>query len=84
VATDKSLISEELKVGGTAPAAHDEAYPTSNSSALPEVGAGRHSALDFHSSAMEHVPCPDHQKEPDCYSLAATGIGPRSTSDMNL
>ncbi|GFF63706.1 hypothetical protein IFM51744_11166 [Aspergillus udagawae] len=83
VATDKSLGSGEPKVGDTAAAAHGEAYPTSNSSALPEMDAGRHSALNSPSSAMEHVPCSDHQKEPNCPSLAAPGICPGSTFDIN-
>ncbi|KAJ5603359.1 hypothetical protein N7537_006315 [Penicillium hordei] len=83
VATDKSLVSGEPKVGSTAPAAHGEAYPTSNSSALPEVEAERHSALDSPSSATEDVPRPDHQKEPDCPSLAATHICSGSTFDVN-
>ncbi|KAH3575387.1 hypothetical protein KXV95_006887 [Aspergillus fumigatus] len=83
VATDKSLVPGEPKVGGTAPAPHGQEYPTSNSSALPEVEAERHSALDSPSSATEGVPRPDHQKEPDCPSLAATHICSGSTFDVN-
>jgi hypothetical protein len=83
VATDRSLGSGEPKVGDTAAAAHGEAYPTSNSSALPEMDAGRHSASNSPSSAMELVPCSDHQKEPNCPRLAAPGICPGSTFDIN-
>jgi hypothetical protein len=83
VATDKSLISGEPKVGGTAPAPHSQEYPTSNSSTLLEVEVERHSALDLPSSAMEGVPHPDHQKEPDCPSLAATYIYSGLTFDVN-
>jgi hypothetical protein len=60
VATNKSLISGELKVGGTAPAPHSQEYPISNSSALLEVEAERHSALDLPSSTTEGVPRLDH------------------------
>ncbi|GKZ75173.1 hypothetical protein AnigIFM50267_002907 [Aspergillus niger] len=83
VGTDKPLSAGEPKVGDTALAAHGEAYPMSNSSALPEVEAERHSTLDSPSSATELVSCPDHQKEPDCPRLAAPGICPGPNLDIN-
>ncbi|GLA33084.1 hypothetical protein AnigIFM63326_002166 [Aspergillus niger] len=83
VATGKLLSAGEPKVGDTALAAHGEAYLTSNSSALPEVEAERHSALDSPSSATKPVSCPEHQKEPDCPSLAAPGMYLGSTFDIN-
>lgn len=70
-------------MGDTALAAHGEAYPMSNSSALLEVEAERHSTLDSSSSVMEFVLCPDHQKEPDCSRLAASGICPGLNLDIN-
>ncbi|GKZ75306.1 hypothetical protein AnigIFM60653_002120 [Aspergillus niger] len=82
VATGKPLSAGEPKVGDTALAAHGEAYPTSNSSALPEVGAERHFELNSPLPATELVSCPDHEKEHDCPRLAAPGICPVSTFDI--
>jgi hypothetical protein len=47
------------------------------------VEAERHSVLDSPSSIIEGVPRPDHQKEPDCPSLAATHIYSRLTFNIN-
>jgi hypothetical protein len=83
VVTNKLLIPRELKVSSTAPVPYSQEYPISNSSALLEVEVERYSILDLPSSAMEGMPYLDHQKEPNCPSLAATYIYSGLTFDIN-